>query len=308
MEFLLGGMSACCAGVLTNPLEVIKTRVQLQGELARKGNYKVHYKNVFHAFYVVARNEGILSLQKGLTPAILYQFFMNSVRLGVYQVIDNLGVTRNANGDIIFARSVAAGAFAGCAGSVVGSPFYMIKTQLQARSGAEIAVGHQHVHTNFNEAVKHIYRRHGLQGLWRGATGSMCRVTAGSAIQLPVFSKLRNVIDEQKIFPPDSMITNVLSAVIGGAAVVAVMTPFDVMSTRLYNQPVDPVTGKGLKYNGIFDTMLKTYRTESVLGLYKGWSASLLRLGPHTVLNLVFWQEFRKLYFRIRPTEMSQVS
>lgn len=126
-EFVLGGVAACCAGILTNPLEVIKTRVQLQGELTKRGKYKVHYKNVFHAFYAVARSEGILSLQKGLVPAIYYQFCMNGVRLGVFQCLDNTGVTRAANGDLIFHRSVAAGAFSGCIGAMVGSPFYMVR-------------------------------------------------------------------------------------------------------------------------------------------------------------------------------------
>lgn len=125
-EFVIGGAAACCAGIITNPLEVIKTRVQLQGELTQRGKYKVHYRNVFHAFYAVARNEGLLSLQKGLVPAMYYQFCMNGVRLGVFQCIDNLGITKNSRGEIIFARSAAAGAMSGCIGAMVGSPFYLV--------------------------------------------------------------------------------------------------------------------------------------------------------------------------------------
>lgn len=90
---------------------------------------------------------------------------------------------------------------------------------------------------------------------------------------------------------------NLCSASLGGIAVASFMTPFDVVSTRLYNQPVNPVTGVGLKYTGIVDAMFKIFKTESVPGFYKGWSASLLRLGPHTVLSLVFWQELRNYYY-----------
>jgi len=46
------------------------------------GTYKVHYRNVFHAFYTIARVDGVLSLQKGLVPAVIYQFIMNGLRLG----------------------------------------------------------------------------------------------------------------------------------------------------------------------------------------------------------------------------------
>lgn len=82
MEFLIGGTAAVCAGFFTNPLEVLKTRMQLQGELKAKGQHAVHYKNVLHAGYVVARNDGILALQKGLVPALWVQLVLNGSRLG----------------------------------------------------------------------------------------------------------------------------------------------------------------------------------------------------------------------------------
>lgn len=34
---------------------------------------------------------------------------------------------------------------------------------------------------------------------------------------------------------------------------------------------------------------------EGLLGLYKGIGAVYLRLGPHTVLSLFFWDELRKM-------------
>lgn len=82
MEFLIGGAAAVGAGFFTNPLEVLKTRMQLQGELRAKGQHAVYYKNVLHAGYVVAKNDGILALQKGLVPALWVQLVMNGMRLG----------------------------------------------------------------------------------------------------------------------------------------------------------------------------------------------------------------------------------
>ena len=59
---------------------------------------------------------------------------------------------------------------------------------------------------------------------------------------------------------------------------------------------MDPKTGKGTVYRGIVDCALKIFRTEGVRGFYKGFSASFLRLGPHTVLSIFFWQLLRKEY------------
>lgn len=44
MEFLIGGIAACGAGFFTNPLEVVKTRMQLQGELQARGQHAIHYR------------------------------------------------------------------------------------------------------------------------------------------------------------------------------------------------------------------------------------------------------------------------
>ena len=116
-------MGAC---VFTNPLEVVKTRMQLQGELKALGSYQRHYRNVFHAFYTIGRYDGMFALQKGLAPALWYQFFMNGIRLGSYQCFVNVGLTKKPNGEVSFVKSVAAGAVSGCAGAFVGSPFYLV--------------------------------------------------------------------------------------------------------------------------------------------------------------------------------------
>ncbi|KAK3100152.1 hypothetical protein FSP39_015397 [Pinctada imbricata] len=79
------------------------------------------------------------------------------------------------------------------------------------------------------------------------------------------------------------------------------MTPFDVVSTRLYNQGVD-AKGKGFHYNGFIDCFTKIYRTEGFWGFYKGWGPSFLRLGPHTVLSLMFWDRLRILYSNFKDS------
>lgn len=54
---------------MSNPAEVAKTRLQLQGELAKDGGVKV-YKNALDVFSKTIRNEGIRGMQRGLGPAV----------------------------------------------------------------------------------------------------------------------------------------------------------------------------------------------------------------------------------------------
>ena len=125
----MGGMAACGAVIFTNPLEVAKTRMQLQGELKSRGHYTVHYRNVFHSFYTIGRVEGLAALQKGLVPALWYQLSMNGIRLGCYQCFINWGLTTDSAGASSVPRCVAAGAVAGCLGGIAGSPPYMVMTE-----------------------------------------------------------------------------------------------------------------------------------------------------------------------------------
>lgn len=170
-----------------------------------------------------------------------------------------------------------------------------VKTHLQAQAASEIAVGHQYKHQGMFQALTEIGQKHGLVGLWRGAVGGLPRVVIGSSTQLCTFSSTKDLLSQWEIFPPQSWKVALAAAMVSGVAVVLAMTPFDVASTRLYNQPTD-TRGKGLMYRGILDALLQTARTEGLFGMYKGIGASYFRLGPHTILSLFFWDQLRSFY------------
>lgn len=127
MDFLLSGVAACGACLFTNPLEVVKTRMQLQGELQSRGSYQIYYRNVFHAFYTIGKVDGLAGLQKGLVPGLFYQFFMNGVRLGSYAIIESSGYI-HTNGRVSAVKTTVAGALAGVSGAVMGSPIYLVSS------------------------------------------------------------------------------------------------------------------------------------------------------------------------------------
>lgn len=54
---------------VSNPAEVAKTRLQLQGELTRGGGKKV-YNNALDVLAKTWKHEGIRGLQRGLPPAV----------------------------------------------------------------------------------------------------------------------------------------------------------------------------------------------------------------------------------------------
>ncbi|CAD7014919.1 unnamed protein product [Ceratitis capitata] len=298
-DFIIGGTASVCATYFTNPIEVIKTRIQLQGELSARGTYVKPYKGVIGAFIVVARNEGITGLQKGLVPALYFQFIINSFRLGLYSTAVENKWMHKQNGDVSFPLGLLWGAFGGCVGTYLSSPFFMIKTQLQSQAAKAIAVGHQHKHTGTFQALRQIYKQGGIVGLWRGSTAAIPRAGLGSGVQIATFGKTKTMLrDNGWVTQPT--LNSFCAGAIAGSIMSLAITPPDVITTRLYNQGVD-ASGKGVYYSGWTDCVVKIVRSEGLLGLYKGFWPNYLRIAPHSTLVLLFYDELlavRDKYFR----------
>ncbi|CAG9865412.1 unnamed protein product [Phyllotreta striolata] len=295
MEFVLAASAAMGACFFTNPLEVLKTRMQLQGELKAKGQHAVHYKNVVHATYVIIKNDGVLSLQKGLVPALWVQLFLNGMRLGTYQLANNRDLLKDDKGNLVLANTVAAATAGGVLGQVMSSPMFLIKTHLQTQAAAAIAVGHQHRHRGTWSALRTIYKKNGVKGLFRGTTAAIPRGAVGSIAQLIGFDYSKQALLQYDYFKDKKMLTLFLGSMVGGVGISVFITPFDLVMTRLYNQPTD-AKGKGLLYTSYGDCVRKIYKTEGVSAFYKGVGPMYLRLGPHSVLCLMFWERLNDFY------------
>ncbi|KAL3269672.1 hypothetical protein HHI36_008733 [Cryptolaemus montrouzieri] len=305
MEIIVGGFAATCAGFLTNPLEVLKTRMQLQGELKKKGQHAIYYKNIIHASYVIARNEGVTSLQKGLVPALWVQFIMNGFRFGTYHFADSRGYMRDEEGNLILYKNVLISGMGGVVGHYLSNPFFMVKTHLQSQAAKSIAVGYQHHHKGTFQALKDILKDHGIKGLFRGGVAVFPRAFVASVSQLTSFTYSKSFLSRYEYLQDKKLLMSFISSFIGGTAISVMVTPFDLILTRLYNQPIDNL-GHGKLYSSYIDCVLKIYRTEGLSAFYKGVGPMYFRLGPHSVLSLMFWDKFMDWYdFLMRKKSVS---
>uniref|UniRef100_A0A1I8HP99 Solute carrier family 25 member 35 n=1 Tax=Macrostomum lignano TaxID=282301 RepID=A0A1I8HP99_9PLAT len=272
-ECCIGGLAGSLACIVTNPLEVAKTRKQLQGELLPPGAYARHYGGVLSTLATIARADGALAIQRGLAPGMAYQ------------------------GRPVAWRCVVFGAACGALGGFAASPLYLIKTRLQAQSS--LAVGHQHHLRGTWHGLVSLWSQGGLLSMWKGSTAQTARVMVGSSVQLATFSvALRKLEDAGLSVSP--LLMQFLASCLSALAVTSAMSPLDTLSTRIYNQPYGP-DGRGLVYSGLLDALVKVVRVEGLTGLYKGAMAVFLRLGPHTVLSLVIWARLRHLLPEASP-------
>ncbi|KAJ8474804.1 hypothetical protein ONZ45_g230 [Pleurotus djamor] len=301
--FFCGAVAACIAVTISNPAEVAKTRLQLQGELAKNGGERV-YKSAVDVFSKTWKNEGIRGMQRGLGPAYVYQFLLNGSRLGFYEPFRrniNKFIGRTAT-DQIPITSLIAGASSGAVGAALGNPLFLIKARMQAYSPA-LPVGAQHYYKSSFDALTTIFRAEGLRGLVRGMDAAILRTSMGSSVQLPSYNFTKNQLSKNGILPANSPLTFLLSSSVSGACVCLVMQPADTALTRVYNQPTTRLpNGKlvGSLYRNPIDCLWKTFKAEGVRGWYKGSTAHFMRIAPHTIVTLTANDIIINLYLKAR--------
>lgn len=296
--------------------------MQLQGELGAANQHT--YRNIPQAIVQIAKNDGLSGLQKGLTPSLFFQFFLNAFRLGIYTTAHERGWTRNrTTGHVSILKSAFWGATGGFIGAAVSNPFFMVnfsyfvneflinvlfqlKTHLQSKAKKEIAVGFQHQHTGMFNALHTIFTQHGIRGLYRGVIVNLPRALLGSGGQLAAFGYTKDFLQRNysQNLPPT--VISFISGAVAGSVMAVTMTPPDVLATRLYNQGVT-ASGKGIYYTGVVDCFVKIVKSEGVMALYKGFWAHYIRIGPHSTLVLVFFDQLKALDAKYKSVKVEKV-
>jgi len=241
---------------------------------------------------------GTNGLQKGLFLAYPYTTLMNGTRLGCYPTAKTTLAQFFNSTETSYLVSCLAGGITGVIGTMLANPFYVAKTRLQAQVKLDptvhASVGHQHSYTSAWDALISIGKQEGIRGYFRGLSASCYRIFVASAVQLATYDYAKRFLLHLGF--RDNIGTHLESSILSSLALVVVLNPFDVILTRLQNQPV--VDGKGQLYKNWGDCFIKSARTEGLYGFYKGTIPHYGRLAPHTVALFLFLEQSRKLFHR----------
>ncbi|XP_033209898.1 mitochondrial 2-oxodicarboxylate carrier [Belonocnema kinseyi] len=172
---LAGFFAGMTEGILVNPFEVIKVRLQSNRKKVKDSpsTYAVTKE------IITKHGLGLDGLNKGLTATILRNAVFNSFYFGFYHSVKGY-IPVNNDARLDFLTKVGIGFSSGIMASCLNIPFDVAKSRIQGEQGSVQYKG------TFR-TLSIVYRREGFRALYKGLVPKVLRLGPGGAIMLVVY-------------------------------------------------------------------------------------------------------------------------
>uniref|UniRef100_A0A182PR05 Mitochondrial 2-oxodicarboxylate carrier n=1 Tax=Anopheles epiroticus TaxID=199890 RepID=A0A182PR05_9DIPT len=298
MQVGAGGSAGFVEVCIMHPLDLVKTRLQLQASpTAGATKSTAYYNGVFDCIRKMAKSEGVFSLYKGILPPVLVETPKRAVKFLTFEQYKRFFMFGSDKPTPL--TFSLAGLGAGVTEAILVNPFEMVKVTLQANKNKMVQVPSTWAVTKqiINESG------FGLNGLNRGLTATIGRNGVFNMIYFGFYHSVKGIVPEYKV---QRMIANVVTRVwlgrtldpvkeflrkvgigfVSGTLGSIVNIPFDVAKSRI--QGPQPIPGQ-VKYRTTFGSMMIVAREEGFAALYKGLTPKVMRLGPGGAIMLVVY-------------------
>uniref|UniRef100_A0A7N2MWH4 Mitochondrial uncoupling protein 5 n=1 Tax=Quercus lobata TaxID=97700 RepID=A0A7N2MWH4_QUELO len=280
--FVEGGIASIIAGASTHPLDLIKVRMQLQGE--SNPALVQPYRPTVAALNTP---NGYVSLHIAPPPRV------GLVSIGT-QIVKSEGATAlfsDTAAKLPIMKKIVAGLVAGSVGAAVGNPADVAMVRMQA--DGRLPIEQRRSYKSVVDAIGQMSKQEGIASLWRGSALTVNRAMIVTASQLSTYDQVKEMILEKGVMS-DGIGTHVTASFAAGFVASVASNPIDVIKTRVMNMKLE--AGGVAPYSGALDCAMKTVRTEGVMALYKGFIPTISRQGPFTVVLFVTLEQVRKLF------------
>ena len=283
-KFCLTGSASMLAEGATFPVDITKTRLQLQGQADFKGS-KLGFGGMGMS---ILRNEGLSGLYAGVTPAVVRHIPYTGFRCIGYEYIRGFFCGSAPKDQAPFLAKAAAGMSAGAIGQAIAVPCDLIKVRMQA-DGRLVAAGELKAprYAGITDAFTKIRAQEGIKGFYAGCTPAIQRAALVNLGELTTYDTAKKSI---VVYTGDNLLCHLCSAICSGFVASLCSTPADVAKSRIMSQK--PLADGSLLYSGTLDCWRKVVASEGFPALYKGFMPGWLRLGPW---QLVFWCSYEQL-------------
>ncbi|KAI0133497.1 mitochondrial carrier domain-containing protein [Xylariales sp. AK1849] len=286
-QFAAGAVAGVSEILIMYPLDVVKTRVQLQ---TGKGTGVDSYNGMLDCFQKIIKHEGASRLYRGITAPILMEAPKRATKFAANDEWGKFWRKTFGVEKMNQSLSVLTGASAGATESFVVVPFELVKIRLQNKASA-------HLYSGPLDVVSKTIKNEGILALYNGLESTMWRHVLWNAGYFGVIFQVRELLPKAET--KKAQVTNdLISGGIGGTVGTILNTPMDVVKSRIQNSP--KVAGSVPKYNWAWGACAIVAKEEGFAALYKGFLPKVLRLGPGGGILLVVYTGMMDFFRNMR--------
>jgi len=196
LEILAGGGAGASQVIFTNPLEIIKIRLQVQGELAKQGIVE----KVGAMGHI--RELGFFGLYKGAGACLLRDIPFSAMYFPLYAKMKT--ILADDEGHVGAKALLISGAVAGIPAAGLSTPADVIKTRLQVKVRAGDIV-----YTGIRDCFWKVLAAEGPKAFWKGAVARIFRSSPQFGVTLLSYELLQRYLLPESFNVPYRPPTNV---------------------------------------------------------------------------------------------------
>lgn len=250
--FASGAIAGCTELLLLYPLDVIKTRQQLETGKTGMG--------LVQTFKSIIAQEGAGRLYRGIVPPLMLEAPKRAIKFGANGywggILTDGGKKKNTQ-----SLAIATGFLAGATESVVVTPFELVKIRLQDKKSTFAGPA---------DVIRKTIAKSGPLGLYSGMESTFWRHWWWNGGYFGAIFAMKGYLPKATT-KGGELTNNLVAGTVGGFIGTVLNTPFDVVKSRVQ------LHGTG---EWTYPALIKVAREEGGGALYKGFAPKVLRLAP----------------------------
>ncbi|VDK35281.1 unnamed protein product [Taenia asiatica] len=291
-DAIAGSLSGFSVRALTQPLDVLKIRFQLQVESIsyRNGGY---YQGISQAFRRIIEEEGVCALWKGHLAGQFLSTIFTSSEFFFFHTFSDWSVNRHhCNRTAV--NDAVSGGMAGGMTTFICQPIDVLRTRLAGQ-------GYIRVYRGFFHGVQQMLVNEGPTSFWRGLAPSLILIVPQNAIAFATYGGLKRWFGG---FQNSSVLLTLFSGAVAGCLARSAVYPLDVVKKRFQavgfeeaRRHFGRLPARSNSEWGLVtaDCLCRIYLEEGFMGIFKGWTPAMLKAGVSTGLTFTFFEIYKSL-------------
>mmetsp|Transcript_17764 Transcript_17764/g.29192 ORF Transcript_17764/g.29192 Transcript_17764/m.29192 type:complete len:281 (-) Transcript_17764:39-881(-) len=263
MDFVAGSIAGATGQLVGHPLDSIKTRLQSESLLARGTNSPTTATSAYKCARNIYNEGGFRAFFRGLSLPLCSKSFEQCIAFGIQSAVDQLLEGMDVDEGTL--RTGLSGMAAGSTTSLLLTPIYLVKVQLQVTPKGSLS--------GPISVIKRTINKLGFSGLYTGAVPIFIGTSIGYGCRFMAYDKATNIAEQSFGFGRIGSV--IVGGGMAGMATWASHYPLDLVSSRM-----EASVALGGRQLTMTEHVKEIFAQSGVRGFFRGIGPCLLRAFP----------------------------